>query len=230
MKKKPIAVFDIDGTYFRSSLLIELTRKLIEVGIFPQIAWQKVIPYYNKWLDRNHDDAYYEYIDAVMRSYKGHIRGVTQSDVILTSRLVMSEQSRRVYVFTRNLIQTLSASHTLIAISGSPEEVTQAFMQYQPFEITVGSKYEINGEGRYTGEWTLDVPKKKKDILEEIIAQNGFGLMGSVGVGDTESDIQFLELVERPICFNPNQKLLEEAKKRHWEIWVERKNVIYEIK
>jgi len=37
-KKTKVAFFDIDGTIFRSSLLIELTESLIQGGIFPQEA------------------------------------------------------------------------------------------------------------------------------------------------------------------------------------------------
>ena len=51
----------------------------------------------------------------------------------------------------------------------------------------------------------------------------------SVRVGDSESDIMFLNLVARPICFNPNMKLWNHAKEKGWEVIVERKNVIYEL-
>jgi len=54
-------------------------------------------------------------------------------------------------------------------------------------------------------------------------------LKGSVGVGDTESDIAFLKMVEKPICFNPNQKLYQYAKRAGWKIVVERKDVIYHL-
>jgi phosphoserine phosphatase len=50
-----------------------------------------------------------------------------------------------------------------------------------------------------------------------------------VGVGDTESDISFLELVEKPICFNPNKRLYTYAKRNDWKVVVERKDVIYEL-
>jgi phosphoserine phosphatase len=50
-----------------------------------------------------------------------------------------------------------------------------------------------------------------------------------VGVGDTESDIPFLKLVDRPICFNPNRKLYAAAKRHGWKVVVERKDVIYKI-
>src|SRR5258708_31586089 len=36
----------------------------------------------------------------------------------------------------------------------------------------------------------------------------------SLGVGDTESDVPFLEMVASPICFNPNKRLYRHAKRR----------------
>jgi phosphoserine phosphatase len=50
-----------------------------------------------------------------------------------------------------------------------------------------------------------------------------------VGVGDTDGDIPLLRKVETPICFNPNQKLYEHAKKEGWPVVVERKDVVYTL-
>ena len=43
------------------------------------------------------------------------------------------------------------------------------------------------------------------------------------------SDVPFLELVARPICFNPSSKLYRHAKRNKWNVVVERKDVIYEL-
>jgi phosphoserine phosphatase len=55
-------------------------------------------------------------------------------------------------------------------------------------------------------------------------------LKKSIGVGDSEGDYAFLELVETAICFNPTMLLYRHAKRNTWKVIVERKNVIYEIK
>jgi phosphoserine phosphatase len=54
-------------------------------------------------------------------------------------------------------------------------------------------------------------------------------LEGSYGLGDTESDAPFLEIVENPIAFNPNYNLKKIAEEKGWRIVVEKKDVIYEI-
>jgi phosphoserine phosphatase len=61
------------------------------------------------------------------------------------------------------------------------------------------------------------------------VEKENLSLRHSIGVGDTESDISFLELVSKPICFNPNEKLYQHAKRLKWAVIVERKDVIYAI-
>jgi phosphoserine phosphatase len=70
----------------------------------------------------------------------------------------------------------------------------------------------------------------KANVLRRAVEKENLTLKDSVGVGDTESDYSFLEMVENPICFNPNSKLLRHAKRNDWRVVVERKDVIYEIK
>ena len=84
-------------------------------------------------------------------------------------------------------------------------------------------------DGRYTGE-VLEVPiRDKRAVLKKYLLEHNMKLVGSVGVGDGESDASFLEMVSRPICFNPNRNLYKIAKRKGWKIVVERKDVIYEM-
>ncbi|MDO8598791.1 MAG: HAD-IB family hydrolase, partial [bacterium] len=52
MAHKPIAVFDLDGTFVRSSLLIELVRGLVREGVFPPLAERELEALYLAWRER----------------------------------------------------------------------------------------------------------------------------------------------------------------------------------
>ena len=54
MTNRPVklAVFDIDGTVFRSSLTIELINQLVADGAFPQTALKRVQKDYLAWRNR----------------------------------------------------------------------------------------------------------------------------------------------------------------------------------
>jgi phosphoserine phosphatase len=71
--------------------------------------------------------------------------------------------------------------------------------------------------------------KNKRRVLEGFVRDAGVSLEGSVGMGDTLSDVGFLEVVRTPIAFNPNRDLFDVARERGWPIVVERKDVIYNL-
>jgi len=226
MKKKPIAVFDIDGTIFRSSLLIELNAKLVHEGVFPDAARTRVMKVREAWLNRK--GTYQEYIDTIVDLYSQDIAGKKVQIVRNISKTVIEEQKHRVYVYTRELIQKLRKTHILIIISFSPLEAVEAFNTHYKFDLISGVPYARKGS-TYTGGVDEGFKIDKKKILLEMVAKHGLDFKRSVGVGDTDSDISFLSLVERPIAFNPNKTLCKHAQKKGWEIVVERKDVIYKL-
>jgi FMN phosphatase YigB (HAD superfamily) len=61
---RKFAIFDIDGTIFRSSLLIELTDSFIQEGVFPENARKVYARSFKDWLDRK--DTYDKYIGRVV--------------------------------------------------------------------------------------------------------------------------------------------------------------------
>lgn len=223
---RPLAIFDIDGTIFRSSLLIELNAKLVQEGVFPEAATEEVSRVREAWLNRT--GSYQSYIDTIVRLYLRDIKGKKVSDIEAVSKQVIAEQKHRVYVFTRELIKRLRRTHTLVIISFSPSEVVREFKRVYRFDLAQGIEYERTA-GRYTGRLAPGTVIDKKQILLGLIRRHGLDLEGSVGVGDTETDADFFKLVGRPIAFNPNKKLYRIAKAAGWEIVVERKDVIYRI-
>ena len=69
----------------------------------------------------------------------------------------------------------------------------------------------------------------KSAVLKRAVEKEDLTFIASYGLGDTESDISMLELVETPIAFNPNRVLYRHAKKMDWQVVVEIKDVIYEL-
>lgn len=226
---KRVAVFDIDGTIFRSSLLIELVNILIDRKIFPENARLEYGKEYLAWLDRKGD--YADYIMAVVGVFMKYIKGVKEADFISAAALVTVHQENRVYRYTRDLIKKLkSDGYYLLAISHSPKLIVDGFAKTLGFDKCYGILYEFDENRRFTGKrLEEEIILDKAKILERAVAKENLTLHDSIGVGDTESDIVFLEKVINPICFNPNSLLYQHAKKKGWKVVVERKDVIYEF-
>lgn len=225
-----VAFFDIDGTVFRSSLLVELVNALIVEGIFPREAEQEFAEARQNW--QNRVGSYEEYISALIGVYLAHIQGVYYGDVADIGRQVVAIQHKRVYRYTRELIKKLKGEgYYLVAISQSPKTLLDDFCQQYGFDKVYGRMYELGPQDRFTGT-VIDehLIQNKATILKRVFDHNKeLDPLDSIAVGDTEGDISLLELVEHPICFNPNQKLYTHARRMKWEVVVERKDVIYHV-
>jgi HAD superfamily hydrolase (TIGR01490 family) len=229
MQKRRVAVFDVDGTIFRSSLLIEVVDRLIVVGAFSEKVRKEFEAQREKWLNREGD--YEEYIQAVVKSFLKHLKGVQYNVLSDAAEIVVKEHSKRVYRYTRDLLKELkSKEYFLLAVSHSPKTVLDKFCPHLGFDKVYGTFYETGAEGAFTGGIVDEhIIFNKAAVLKRAVEKEHLTLAHSVGVGDTESDIAFLELVAKPICFNPNQKLYRHARREGWNVVVERKDVIYQL-
>ena len=128
---------------------------------------------------------------------------------------VIGEQQHRVYRYTRDLICDLEdKGYFLLAISQSPKTILEGFCKNLGFDKVYGRIYELGPEDRFTGEMIdLHLIVNKANMVHRALEKENLTLNGSIGVGDTEGDISFLELVEAPICFSPNAALDRHAKR-----------------
>ncbi len=226
---QPLAFFDIDGTVFRSSLLIELVEALIAAEIFPPDALQGYHDAYVAWQDR--EGTYEEYIAAVVATYVKYIKGVHYGTFADVGRAVVEQQRKHVYRYTRDLIKELKKkNYYIVAISQSPKTILDEFCKAYGFNKVYGRMYELGPQDLFTGKMIdVELIEDKASIIRRVLENEQFTSDGSVGVGDTEGDISLLDMVAKPICFNPNAALYEHAKRQKWNVVVERKDVIYTI-
>ncbi|MEK9132002.1 MAG: HAD-IB family hydrolase [Patescibacteria group bacterium] len=224
-----VAIFDIDGTIFRSSLFTELLDALVLAKVFPTSAKKSYEKEYRRWINRKGD--YQTYLSAAIDSFMKHLPGVAYKEFIAVGERVVQEHKDEVYAFTRDLLKELKKKgYFLLAISQSPKGVLDKFCAHLGFDKVYGRFYELGPEDQFTGKITdLHLIANKANIVKRAVEKQGLTLKGSIAVGDTEGDIPMLEIVETPICFNPNKLLYRHAKINGWKVVVERKDVIYEI-
>jgi len=226
---KKVAIFDIDGTIFRSSLLIETTNMLIAEKVFPAKTRNFYKQAYENWANRL--DSYDKYINAVVQAFEKHIKDVKHQDFERIVKKTIALHKHRVYRYTRDLVKKLKKqNYYLLAISHSPREIVAEFAKQLGFDKVYGRIFEVGKNKKITGKVLFsEIINNKAKTLRLAMKKHNLTLKGSIGLGDSESDIGFLKMVERPICFNPNSILYRQAKRAKWEIVVERKDVIYKI-
>jgi len=230
MAKRKVAIFDIDGTIFRSSLIVELFEELISIGAFSANAGGAFHKELSAW--HNRKGTYEDYISALVRTYIKNIKGVHYGTLADASKKVVKAQSSMTYTYTRDLIEKLGAkNYFLLAISQSPRTIVDLFVKKFGFDKSYGRLYEIGPGDKFTGKIIDEhIIENKANVVKRAIEKEGLTLTESYGIGDTEGDMSMLELVDNPICFNPNRKLYRHAIRNGWKVVVERKDVVYEIK
>lgn len=227
---KPVAFFDVDGTIFRSSLLIEIVEALVKEGVYPAEAEEMYLDSLRAW--RNREGGYDDYIRDVVAAFLTHMKGVHYGDFADVGRRVVAIQSKRVYRYTRDLVKELKAEgYFLVAISQSPKTLLDEFCKQYGFDKVYGRVYEIGPQDRFTGTVLEEhLINNKANIVKRVFErQSELSHEHSLAVGDTDGDISLLESVARPICFNPNATLYTHARRNGWEVVVERKDVIYKL-
>ena len=224
-----VAAFDIDGTLFRSSLLVELTEVLITLGLFPRKTRGQYLAAYHDWLDRR--GTYEAYLERLIRAFDRAVRGIREEEFIRIANEIAAYHGERLYRYTRELVETLRGrGYYLLAISHSPKYAVEPFAKRLGFHKVYGRMLAVDARGQFTGETMHEkLIMDKAAILERAVERERLTLRGSYGVGDAESDIPFLTLVAHPIAFNPNRKLYAHARRAGWRVVVERKDVVYEL-
>ncbi len=231
-KPLKMGIFDIDGTVFRSSLVLELMSVLVSRKIFSKSTLKQTKELYELWLNRQ--GSYEDFIIKLVTVYQANIIGCSAVKIESAIQLLLEEQKDHLYRYTRGLIRDLKKNgYFLFAVSGSPTAIVNPFADYLGFHGSCGREYEVK-KGRYTGKVRNDkeMNLNKDKIVKKYLLEHGLkaDFKNSVAIGDTETEVPLLKLVGRPIAFNPNRQLADFAKKHKWPIVVERKDVVYELK
>ncbi len=229
------AFFDIDGTVFRNSLMIEHFKKLIKYEVInPAIWYSEVKDVYNDWYARFGN--YEEYLELLAQVYIDQLKGINKSYIDFISNQVIKVEGDMVYKYSRDRISWhREMGHKVFFISGSPEFLVEKMAEKYKVTEYRGTIYLVNDKNEFTGEiikmWDS---KSKQKALDELIEKHDVDLENSYAYGDTTGDYSMLKMVGNPIAINPNKPLLLKIKEdqelaNKAKIIVERKDVIYRL-
>lgn len=226
--KRKFAVFDIDGTLIRWQLYHAVVDRLAKKGHLGLDAHEQIHAERMAWKRREHPEAYSNYEDFLIKLYERALIKLQPKIFDDIVHEVAHEYKDQVYIYTRDLIAKLkNKGFMLLAISGSHEELVEIVAKQHKFDDWVGSTYH-RGHGQFTGQKSI-VSKDKKAALDKLISTYNLTTQGSYAIGDSQSDVAMMKVVDNPIAFNPDKKLFAYAHSNLWPVVIERKNMIYEL-
>ncbi len=229
------AFFDIDGTLYRDSLMIEHFKKLIRYEVVDPLVWHgSTKRTFHDWDKRqgNYDD----YLLDLYEIYVDSMKGLNKEHVEFISEQVIKLKGDRVYKYTRERIKWhLREGHKVIFISGSPDFLVSKMAKKYNASDFCGSKYLTDGNNNFTGEvvpmWDS---KSKQNAIGDFVKKYNLDLDKCYAYGDTHGDVTMFKAVGHPIAINPAKELLFDIKedmdlRNRTEIVIERKDVCYRL-
>ena len=226
---RPFAAFDIDGTLIRWQLYHAVADELARAGCLGQIEYGAIREARLNWKRRTSVDAFSIYEQTLIYHINIAMTSISHEQLLAASRAVLNQYKDQVYTFTREYINQLKQAHYLLfAISASPYDIVRLVAEYYGFDDCAGSIYETKA-GRFTGQKELLLSERKPFHLKRLAEKHQASWTSSAAVGDSENDIPMLEIIEKPVAFNPTRKLYDHAKKNGWRIVIERKDMVYDL-
>ena len=227
------AFFDIDGTLFRNSLLIEHFLKLVEDGILDKKIWTDEIgPLYSKY--ENRLGAYEDYLDKSALAYQRAMIGLDRKIVDKYAQIVLDENKNKVYNVTKNAVKKHHEEGYLIFfISGSPNFLVNDFSKLYNATDSISTEYIFDENNKFTGKvlpmWDGE---SKLAAVTKLEKKYDLDLENSYAYGDTNGDITMFQLVGNPHAINPSFELIDklykdEKLREKAVINIERKDVNY---
>ena len=230
------AFFDIDGTIFRNSLMIEHFKKLMKYEILDPALWyNKIKPVFEEW-DKRYGD-FDDYLDTLSEVYIEGLKGVNKSFIEFIAAHVINLNGDMVYRYSRERIRWHQKNgHKVFFISGSPDFLVSKMAEKYGATEYRGTTYLVDENNNFTGEirkmWDSE---NKFKTISEFLEKYDVDLDSSYAYGDTVGDLSMLNMVGNPIAINPNRELILKIREnrelfKKITIIVERKDVIYKLR
>ena len=145
------AFFDIDGTIFRNSLMIEHFKKLVAFEVIdPSIWYTKIKKVYLEWESRFGD--FEKYLEVLAKVYLDELKGVKKDYIQYIAAHVIKVNGDMVYKYSRDRIEWhKEQGHKVFFVSGSPDFlVSKMAEKYGVTEYR--EAYKVDENNNFTGE------------------------------------------------------------------------------
>lgn len=173
-------------------------------------------------------------VDEIYKLHALDLKNSKEKEIKKVAEKTWKEIKNKMYNFVPDMIEKIkNQGYLIFLLSGSPTEMVEILgknLNIKKENIVAGKIEIINGI--YTGN-IISYPgsaEQKIEALMNLIKEKNINVdwKNSVAMGDNERDLKVLEMVGKPIVFNPNEKLKEIAQKNKWKI-VDENNVLLMI-
>lgn len=208
---KSIALFDLDNVIYNGHSFFGWTKYLADLNLIPQsvhdMVMREALGYKNKQI------SYQEAAGNMLSIVSTALKGLKYKDVMTKTKKFVTLDKGKFYPYFKSVSSRLKRSHDTFLVTANTQMMAQAVADEFGLDGFVSTKFEVVA-GIFTAKILNTLAKGKGQIRELVSRYSG----ETIGVGDSENDIEMLETVKHPICMNPADGLLLVAKKRRWVV------------
>ena len=190
------AFFDIDGTLFRNSLMIEHFKKLIKYEVIdPSLWYSRLKDSYSEWEKRYGD--FNDYMDELVEVYVKELRGINKAYIEFIASQVININWDKVYRYTRSRVRWhKNEGHMIFFISGAPDFLVKKMAAKYKVTEYKATEYIVDENNNFTGEvvrmWDSE---NKEKAISQLVDRFEVDLDASYSYGDTTGDLSMLKIV-----------------------------------
>ena len=212
------AFFDLDKTIIAKSSTLAFSRPLFRAGLLNRSALAKagIAQAYYQLFGADHDQ-----LERIREELSGLIKGWDRREIErLVAETVDEVVTPLVYEEALALIDEHQRSgRKVVVISSSPVEIVKPLCTYLGIDNVIGTRPELDDEGRYTGNIDFYAyGPGKVEAMMELAGSEGISLTDSFAYSDSATDLPMLEAVGHPVAVNPDRELREVALQRDWQV------------
>ena len=212
------AFFDLDRTLIRGSANFPLAVAAFRAGyVPPRDLLRDAVSAVSFVLHGATDEGSAALRERILRAVAGH----PAEDVIALGDSFIPGIAASVLPEARALLEEHArAGDERYVVSASPIEIVGRLAERIGLEGAVGTRSEIDADGRYTGRLAGPFCYKEGKVAEiqRLADSRGFALADCYAYSDSVSDLPFLEAVGHPVAVNPDPELRRVALARGWRV------------
>ena len=212
------AFFDLDKTIIAKSSTLAFAGPLSKAGFLNKRALLKagIAQIYYQMFGADHDQ-----LEKIREEMTQLTKGWDRAQISqLVEETVDEVVSPLVYAEALAIIdEHHRAGREVVVISSSPIEVVEPLGKYLGIDRMIGTRSELDEEGRYTGELEFYAyGPGKAEAMSELAEAQGIDLSASYAYSDSATDAPMLQIVGHPVAVNPDRELRELAEENDWQI------------
>lgn len=211
-----LALFDMDNTLLTGDSDFEWGRFLVEQSLVDRDEYEEKNTYFFEQYAQGTLDIFeysrFVFKQLAMRSMD-ELNELHQQFMQKHIRPMMSQKGQDL------VVKHQEQGDTLVVITATNSFIATPIVKAYGIEHTLATNPKIE-DGRYTTEidGTPCFKEGKVTRLNEWLANNDESLFGSIFYSDSFNDLPLLEMVEKPVAVDPDERLEYTATQRGWDI------------